>query len=73
MLMMPVDEESAEHPRGQVGLGEPALGAGRQDDRHRPAGGKQEGDERRWPMWVADRSRQKPGRRCGGGTFEGHG
>jgi hypothetical protein len=39
-----VDEKSRRTLR-QVGLAQPALGAGRQDDDHRSAGGEQERDQ----------------------------
>ena len=41
----PVDEKRAEQPRRQVGLAQPALGAGRQDHDHRSAGSEQERDQ----------------------------
>ena len=44
MLMMPLMKKRAEHPRGEVGFGQAALGAGRQHDGHGAGGREQEGD-----------------------------
>ena len=54
-----VDGERAEHPGGEIGLRQPALGAGRQDDGERPAG-REQNPTSALATCTRARSRQKP-------------